>query len=90
MAAKHICGPGQRWSARTPALGHAVSASETKRMIRDDIKAAMIAAMKGGDKAGTRNAAPRLRRDQESRHRGAHRLGARRTMMRWSPKSCRK
>ena len=46
-------------------------------MIRDDIKAALIAAMKGGDKAGTQTHPPDPVGDQEPRHRGAHRQGAR-------------
>ena len=45
-------------------------------MIRDDIKAATIAAMKGGDKDDDRHAPPRPGGDQEPRHRGAHRRRA--------------
>src|SRR6185437_8627799 len=44
--AMRLCGPGQRWSAGK-------STAIRTRMIRDDIKAATIAAMKGGDKETT-------------------------------------
>ena len=42
-------------------------------MIRDDIKAAQIAAMKAGDKARARRRPPDPRQDQGPRHRAAHR-----------------
>jgi uncharacterized protein len=44
--------PGQRWSAEKSTASAQLSAKELA-MIRDDIKAATIAAMKGGDKETT-------------------------------------
>ncbi len=48
-------------------------------MIRDDIKAALVAAMKGGDKAATRHDPADPVGDQEPRHRASHRRARRRT-----------
>ena len=65
---------GQRCKAANSPLG-LVFSGEMKwgRMIRDDIKAALVGAMKGGDKAATGDAPPDPVGDQEPRHRVAHR-----------------
>ena len=48
-------------------------------MIRDDIKAALVTAMKGGDKAATGTHPPDPVGHQEPRHRASHRRPRRRT-----------